>query len=569
LESNMPQTHAEQPEEDVVLGARAGFLGTATSEIIARALKLAGLAPEDTSLPADQGVRQLLQQRAAQETEPDHKQRYQGMLNDLATFYQTSSHDPNDSNDGRIVITTSNDGQHAYLTLTPPRGPGSVPTRNRVLAALQKIGIRHGVDIQAINQAVATVRKDDPDIVWRTVIATGTPPIPGKPRRLRFSVNIVNKRTLREAIFHEYEEFGPVPNVVREGDVIGRLLLRERGKEGVDIYGDDSLPPAPPILEYLLSDAIYLSHGVMTAQHPGAVFMDGNQVDIIPMYIVRDPKPGLLKDFAYPGAVLVLGNLEGPGQVRCDDLIVTGDCENIEVSSSGDVFILGGITGHNETRIDADGDLFANFISEADVSALGNVSIVNAIVNSRVISNGMVRVSSEQGMISGGSIQALRGVSVYTIGSEFGLFTETIVGKDFLTEQRLKDFSETIRQHEENLRRIMRLKMEVSKARVALEQLPPDKQELYIGVLRKEKQSRSELSVLTRRRARLSSRINEFLSASIQILEELFPPVRVQIVDEIKEFRERMHAVTLKYDASRGIVSDAIYKPQRDHDEKE
>jgi uncharacterized protein (DUF342 family) len=200
---------------------------------------------------------------------------------------------------------------------------------------------------------------------------------------------------------------------------------------------------------------------------------------------------------------------------------------------------------------------------------LGNVSIVNAIVNSRVISNGMVRVSSEQGMISGGSIQALRGVSVYTIGSEFGLFTETIVGKDFLTEQRLKDFSETIRQHEENLRRIMRLKMEVSKARVALEQLPPDKQELYIGVLRKEKQSRSELSVLTRRRARLSSRINEFLSASIQILEELFPPVRVQIVDEIKEFRERMHAVTLKYDASRGIVSDAIYKPQRDHDEKE
>ncbi|MFH0880972.1 MAG: FapA family protein, partial [Lentisphaerota bacterium] len=151
---------------------------------------------------------------------------------------------------------------------------------------------------------------------------------------------------------------------------------------------------------------------------------------------------------------------------------------------------------------------------------------------------------------------ALKEISAQNIGSEFGMLTETVVGKDFLTEQRLAEIREKISLHEDNLRRIQELKAQMIKAHVRIEKLPPDKQEIYIGVLRKEIASQAELKSLNRIRERLSKGLSDFLSASIRVVESLYPPVRVQMVDQITEITQRLNAVTLNYDKKTGIVSN-------------
>jgi len=169
-------------------------------------------------------------------------------------------------------------------------------------------------------------------------------------------------------------------------------------------------------------------------------------------------------------------------------------------------------------------------------------------------------------MIVGGSLHSLREVVAATIGSEFGMLTEIVVGKDFLATSRLEEISGKIAVHEDNLRRIQWLKKELKKSRVPIERLPHEKQEIYIGILGKEQNSQAELKSLIRRKKTLDTRLTEFLAASVQVLNSLYPPSRVQILDAIREIKEKLNAVTLKYGKRGVIVSDSSAKNSGEDD---
>ena len=245
----------------------------------------------------------------------------------------------------------------------------------------------------------------------------------------------------------------------------------------------------------------------------------------------------------------------GPGHLECEDLFVLGNCEQVNVISQHDVFVLHGIIGHHQTRIETDGGVYAAFISESDISALGSVMVDNAIINSQVISNRDIHVTSPKGMIAGGKVYALKNIITATIGSEFGMLTETAVGKDFLTTGRTQDIARKIAVHIENLRRIQELKQQLERLKVPIERMPVDKQEIYIGVLRKEQTSQAEMNSLLRRKKILGQALTDFIAASIQVLDNLYPPVNVQIGDVIQEIRQKLTTVTLSFDHQLGIVS--------------
>ena len=134
------------------------------------------------------------------------------------------------------------------------------------------------------------------------------------------------------------------------------------------------------------------------------------------------------------------------------------------------------------------------------------------------------------------------------------MLTETVVGQDFLTTARLEDIQQKITLNEQNLERIEELKALMARSRLSVDRMPPAKQEIFIGVLRKERATREELKVLQRRKATMDTGIKNFLEGSIQVLDSLYPPVRVQIGDAEMNIRERFHAVTLTYNEKNGII---------------
>lgn len=499
----------------------------------------------------------LAQLRTCHDAEPGSARRsgLMHLINAIKAYFNLYDPDNPRLNDGQIRLFSSPDKLTAFATITPPRGNGNMPTISTMQGVIERAHIRQPVDYTKLDAALQHVREHR-DLIWCLPIARGKAPTPTRLGIVDYQVEVVDKLQLYADVSRLESFLIPLGKPVNNPDVIGRLRNSTLSSPGVDIFGN--ILPAPdtePDLDF--GDDIAISKSTLIARTTGYVFLDGQSLDIVPVYVMNAPPAGSVKDFSFPGAVLVQGNLQGPGSIECDDLFVLGNCEQMTVISRNDVLISGGIIGHNTSTFDVDGRVMASFISEARVSALREVLALNAIINSQVVSNQAITVTSPRGMIAGGKLMALSGISAATLGSEFGMLTETVVGKDFLSSSRLEDIAKKILLHEANLRRIQELKSQLLRARVRVEQMAPDKQEIYIGILKKEQNSQIELKSLIRRKKTLTQGLHDFLTGSIQVLNSLFPPVRVQIGDAIREIREKLNAVTLTYDPRQGIVSDA------------
>ena len=499
----------------------------------------------------------LAQLRICHDAEPSSARRagLMHLINAIKAYFNLYDPANPELNDGQVRLFSSPDKLAAFATITPPRGNGNMPTISTMQGAVERARIRQPVDYTELDAALQHVREHR-DLIWCLPIAQGSPPIPAQLGTIDYQVPVVDKVRLYADVSRLESLLLPLGKPVKNLDIIGRLRNSKAKSAGVDLFGK-SIPAPDTEPEMDLGDDITISDSALIARTAGYVFVDGQRLDIVPVYVMNAPPPGSVKDFSFPGTVLVQGNLHGPGSIECDDLFILGNCEQMTVVSRNDVLISGGIIGHNTSTFDVDGRLIASFISEARVSALREVLALNAIINSQVVSNQAINVTSPKGMIAGGKLMALRGISAATLGSEFGMLTETVVGKDFLSSSRLEDIAKKILLHEANLRRIQELKSQLLKSRVRVDQMAPDKQEIYIGILKKEQNSQTELKSLIRRKKTLNQSLRDFLTGSIQVMNSLFPPVRVQIGDAIREIREKLNAVTLTYDPRQGIVSDA------------
>jgi hypothetical protein len=487
----------------------------------------------------------------------------------LQNYFKNCSPADPEENDGQVLFFTTEDKLYLFVSIVPPRLNGSMPTVNRVEQLLQAAGVHVAVEREQIESIMKTVRSRN-DVVWYALLAQGKPSVPARLDQIELAVPVIDKGYYRKNVQAMKTMLKPSEAAVKEGQQVGRVFSSQSALEGMDIHGNP-IPPPEPEVEIELSDEIRLdADGTLRAQIAGCVMRDGRSLFIQPAYIISNPGDGGV-DVHFNGSVVVMTNLSGPGQVECDDLYVLGNCEQLEIKARGDVFVCEGVVGHHKTMIDADGGIYAGFVSEARLTALREVVVSNAIINSQVVSNERVQVTSPKGMVAGGKLMSLQEIIVPTIGSEFGMLTETVVGRDFLSRARLEEIEEKIRLNEENLKRIEQLKTKMARSRTSIDQMPPAQQEIFIGVLRKERASQEDLKVLQRRKTTLEAGIENFLEGSIRVLDNLYPPVRVQIGDAETNIRERFHAVRLTYNSSMGIVSEELGEPKGEtgHDEEQ
>jgi uncharacterized protein (DUF342 family) len=446
--------------------------------------------------------------------------------------------------------------------MTPPRGLGNVPTEGVIATALKRANIRLGHDLPMIHQSLERVRVRN-DIIWGLVLDEGCPAVSAQ-LKIDFQVPVIDKQELMQDVQKLATSLTPFWKPVGKGQLIGRTRVVDPGNPGKNIFGKTVPVTTPELKVSFGAEVLSLSaQGELIAKSAGYVIKDKDRLEIAPFYVMENPPPGSVNDFSFAGNVLVVGDLQGPGSLECEDLFVLGNCEQMTVVAQGDVFVAGGIVGHKQESIDADGRIYASFISEAVLSALNEIVAVNAILNSQLTSNTLVRVISPKGLIAGGRICSLMDISASTIGSEFGFLTEAVVGKDFLTQLRLEEIARKIALHESNLSRIQDLKRQLVSAHIPVEKMAPDKQEIYLNILRKEQNSEEELKSSLRRKKTLMLGLQQVLSATISVLDKLYPPVRVQIGDVIREIQERLETVSLYYDQMQGeIVSNPLNKKE-------
>jgi len=459
-------------------------------------------------------------------------------------------------NDGFCHVELTGGGLRCCLTVFPPRRGGRQLTSEDCFRELDLHQVTTGLDSPAVRRAVAEMQGSG-DVVYAVPVAEGRAPGAAVPPRLELTVAHIAKADLRLDAKWLLANLPKQIRELKEGEVVGRCRPGVPGEPGVTVRGRPLAGPGADELRFELGGGLRLSgagSGELVTTAPGQLLADARRAEVMPLFLVEGDYGPPSPEISFHGLVVVLGNLAGL-RLDADEVIIAGNCERSEVHSAGDVFVGGGVVGKREGRVFADGRVVARHVSDAEIEALGDVIVTNSITYSNVTSNARVAVTAERGAIVGGRVAALRGIEARSVGSDFGTYTVTAAGRDFLTNKRLERLREVIRLHEDNLAKITDLKTRLAKANVDVRRLPPDKQDIYLGVLRKEARSQMELASLARRRDKLNQALADVLEATIRIRDELFPPVRVEIADAIREIEERLRGVVVFRDRKEGIVA--------------
>lgn len=464
----------------------------------------------------------------------------EGQIAILDLLAQLPRTDPGSPVREAVLVEVAPDRQSASLSLLLPYKGGAFPTSQEIQGELRRAGVVHGIDAARVEACAALLASSGH--VLRVAVARGTLPVPGAEPRPEFSVPVVSVERFREGKAWRGADLLAFQTVEASAS-LGTLHPGSAGTPGRDVLGRATpTPPRPP--PPLASRIGVDPQGSMSATADGLVVRSSGRWDVVPLFLVRGDYHSEAGPIRFPGIVAIEGNCRG-AEVEAEEFLVGGDLWGGRVAVRGDVHVAGTITGGGKTCLVADGFVTARAIESAPVDALGGVLVRQSIANAQIATLGRVVVTEAGGEISGGSVAAFRGVEAPSLGSDFGIPTAVSTGRDFLTAKRLTGIEEGIVLHAENLQKIAALKKRLAQAGLDPAHLPPEKQDVYVSVMKKEAASRQQLASLERQRERFQQTYADFMEATIRVSESLHPPVNVQIGGILRQIQERLRDVVL------------------------
>lgn len=354
--------------------------------------------------------------------------------------------------DGRLCadepLLVSEDKLRVYLSVHPPSGSGRMLTMGLVEKLLSDHGIIHGVDLNAVEQALSEAVSGNMPI-HDVVVAEGIAPERGEDARIELKfqqekiAGTIDERSGRI----DYKKRGSIQSV-KAGDILAVKTPLTHGKEEVNVFGD--IITAEPGTDKVLTPASNVE-----VSDDGLIFT--SEIDGM-VILTRDNKIWVSKQFEVPGDVdystgnlSMEGSLDIKGWIRSGfnvnasgEIRVGGGVEDAIVKAGADIYIQGGIIGSGQGRVYAGGNFTARFIENTRVHADGNISVRDDIMRSTVSAKGSIIVIEGKGRIRGGSIEAVKGIEVNEIGSDVGVKTRVSVGMESKARKLLADVTKRL-----------------------------------------------------------------------------------------------------------------------------
>lgn len=249
------------------------------------------------------------------------------------------------------------------------------------------------------------------------------------------------------------------------------------------------------------------------------------------------------------GSVIIHQDIADGFSVRAKgDIVVYGNVENAVLEAEGNVIISGSIVGG---RVTINGNLYASFITQVDVTCHGDVIINKYILKCSINSNARVICLSkkEKGAIIGGAVYAKDGVFAKTLGGNAGAITDIYVGRDLNLNKEYHSLVDTVKEYKEKIKLIKTtLGAEyLRNPRQFLAKLPPNKLEGVKKTLTEFNFLLQETNKLESERLQLLHKIEQLSAASVTVMENVFSGTVINIGSIRKEVERNMKGVEFYY----------------------
>ncbi|MBI2566208.1 MAG: DUF342 domain-containing protein [Candidatus Schekmanbacteria bacterium] len=306
----------------------------------------------------------------------------------------------------RVVTAVPPRPDLAMAPSTSPAAPAWVSAAE-IVATLHQHGVTFGIDEGEIARSLESSRLFG-RLVRDVVVARGrTPQSPDRPAFL-LAQQYLNDSGSPDLAGPAY----PWPVVA--GDVVA-ADLPQSFREGCSVRGTP-IPHAPA--EAPAADGAGLhrdAEGRWIVDRRGVLLVHGASLRVSEELVLT----GAL--FA-PATLSVEASLRIVGAVEDDvfikvggDCIIEGDVGNAFIEARGNVVVRGEVRGTGECRLRAGQSIIARSVADVELEARGDILIHGKAVSARLRSGGSVTIAGEPGLLSGGCVDAVRGVCTVSL----------------------------------------------------------------------------------------------------------------------------------------------------------
>lgn len=446
-----------------------------------------------------------------------------------------------------VEIVLSDDKLSAFLQFKNSED-GLTFTLSQLEEVLASYQIVHGVDRSKLEDIVKTPHAY---FSGQTLIALGTPPIPGQDGKIKLMHDLNTDSKKPSELEDGTVDFREVTSInnVRKGQIIARRIPPTQGTPGRAVTGEalaakDGKEARLKIGKNVVADPEQT--GLYAAIDGMVTKTDRDKLNVFPVFEVNGDVDYSVGNIDFVGTVVIRGNVLTGFKIKCaGDIRVTGSVEGADLDAEGSIEISAGVLGHNKGVIKAGKRVKSSFIQDATVIA-EEVLVTQSIMHSNVRAVKSITCKGTKGLIVGGIIQAGETVTARTVGNSMSTATVIEVGvipelRNELTELRLQ-------------LRAMRDGMDkTEKALAILDQLAaaghltPDKAEMRVKLNRTKKQSIEEQNAMKERVLEIEKSLEDSEKAKVEVVSTIYSGAKIVIGRYTKFIKDSISHVRFQF----------------------
>ncbi len=440
--------------------------------------------------------------------------------------------------DEQVIVRISHDNMKATGIFFPPAEGGAKMTKDDIVQALIKSGVKYGV----CDDQIMEFFKDRKYCTSYT-LAKATPQEEGSDAEIiyYFNTNLKQKPRVNEDGSVDFHHLDMISSVNR-GDLLAELHPAVMGKPGIDVRGGLLRPVKVKQKVLRVGKNIKLSEDNLKCYSDvnGHAMIEGEQIFVSDQYEVAANVDTSTGDIEYEGNVLVHGNVATGYVVKAKgDVIVEGVVEGAYIEAGGQIVLKRGIQGMEKGVLKAGSNVISKFIESATVESGGYVT-ANSIMHSKIVARGDITVEGKKGFISGGTINSTTMVTARTIGSTMGTTTVVEVGID---PKVLNEYHNLSKELADNLEQQEQLKLSLTALAKRLK-LGEKVQIEKALQFKREKKTLDDLvnrvPYINDRMAELKERIDSYDGGCIRVLGNVYPGCKFVVSNAVYYVKSEM-----------------------------
>ena len=465
-------------------------------------------------------------------------------------------------------IWVSPDFMEAHYIRYPHVGPEPMLTKEWLHQVLDHLEVRFGFREDEIDRLLEEPVGEASSIL----LAKGTPPQPGTDATLYLPFE-KPRGVVEENGGGKASESMTRYNaaMVKSNEMLAELTSANEGSPGQDVTGREcSVSPGTDITLMSGDNVRTEERGqrkYFYAEIEGRAHVKNQVLSVRTVsYIDRDVdgpleiEPG--KDVCIRGSVRSGAVLTGSGSIAIDGVVEGG----ARIEAEDDVVVAKGIIGR-ETRVLSRGKVEAGFVQHASLEAKDDVTITDYLVNAKVKTGGILKISGESesdrsGSAVGGEIIASGGIVARRIDSARAP-TTLAVGPDPGISERLQKADQAVEFCRNNMLCIFRTlgisEIDATQFKRLIESSPPHKRKPIMELLNQLKAlvvTRSES--LNQKKALHSEQEQAYEKVEIRVEEGIDADVQIRIGDKTLTLTEAMSGAVFRREGDKITAEEEV-----------